>query len=105
MCAGVVEDATVDGEVIVVETRIHRTLCRSYPYTILILAQYSTATTTKTQTYNHGLSIGSLYAEAGKTFAVHLRILLSRLVHGVGYPVIFRYIVVAGNIEVADDSQ
>ena len=81
VCTRIVKHATIDSQVIVVETRIHWALGSTSPNTILILAQYGTATATKTQAYNYRLSIGSLNTETGITLRVNHRILLTRLVH------------------------
>ena len=102
MCAGVVEYAAIDGQVIVVETRIHRTFCGSYPYTVLVLAQYRTATAAQTETDNDRLGIGSLYTEAGIALTVDHRILLSRLVHRIGNKVLLGLHIIKGSVEVLD---
>ena len=105
VCTRIVKHATIDSQVIVVETRIHWALGSTSPNTILILAQYGTATATKTQAYNYRLSIGSLNTEAGVTLRVNHRILLSGLVHGVGHKVLFWLAVVHSGIKVADNLQ
>ena len=66
MSARIVNHTTVDGQMIIVEARIHRTFCRSYPYTILVLAQHGTATATKTQADDNrlGLTITDLASGA-----------------------------------------
>ena len=51
--ARIIEHATVDGEVIVVEAWIHRALCGAYPYAVLILAEYGTATSAQTEADDH----------------------------------------------------
>ena len=101
--AGIVHHRSVDGQVVVMETGIHRTFRRTRPHTILVLAQHRTATASQSQTDNHRLGVGSHDAEAGIALAVHLRILLSGLVHHVGAEVFFDGIMVKSGVEIADD--
>ncbi len=103
--AGIVEHTAVDGEVVVVETGIHRTLGGTCPHTVLILAEHGAATTAETEADDDRLGIGSFYTEAGEALGVHLRIFLSGLVHGVGYPVVLRHALVGSGVEVTDDLQ
>ena len=99
----VVDHTTVDGQVIIVEARSHRAFCRTSPYTVLVLAQHRTATSTQTEADNNRLGIGSLYAEAGITLGVNHRIFLSRLVELVGNEVFLDSSIVKLRVEVADD--
>ena len=94
MCTRIVERTSVNSQMIVVETRIHRALSCSYPYTVLILAQHRTATTAKAQADDDRLSIWSYHTEAGITLAIHLRILLSWLIHGIRTEVLLRLCIV-----------
>ena len=103
--ARIVEHTAVDGQVVVVEARIHRTLSGASPHAVLILAEHGATTTAEAEADNDRLGIRSHHAEAGEALAVHLRILLSRLVHGVGYPVVLRHALVGNGVEVADDLQ
>ena len=84
------------------ETRIHRTFGSSYPHTVLVLAQHSAATTTKTEADNDRLSIRSLNTEAGVTLAINLRPFLSWLVHWIGNEVLLGNSIVESRIKVLD---
>ena len=45
----VVDSCTVDGQVIVVEARIHRTFGSTCPHTVLVLLQYGAAASTESK--------------------------------------------------------
>ena len=61
----VVDNTAIDGQVIIVETWIHRAIGSTCPHAILILVEHSAARATKTQTHNDRLGIGSHNAETG----------------------------------------
>ena len=104
MGTGIVDGSTVDGEVVVVEARIHRTVGSTCPDTVLVLTEHGAATTAQTQADDDRLGIGSLDAEASIAFRVDLRILLTRLVHLVGNEVLLRHALVEDGVEVADSA-
>ena len=80
MCAGVVKHAAVNGNMVIVKARIHRSVCRSYPHAILILAQHGTTAATQSKTHDYRLGIWRHHTEARVALRVNHRILLSRLV-------------------------
>ena len=102
MCARIVEYATVNSQVIIVEAWIHRTFSSTYPHTIFILAQYRTSTTTQTEADDNRLGIRSYHAETGIALAVNLRIFLSRLIHRIGNKVLLGFSIIKSSIEVLD---
>ena len=87
MSARVVEDAAVDGEVIVMETWIHRSVGGSCPYAVTTLLELRATSAAKAKTYDYRLGFRSHYAEANITLGVDHRILLARLIHEVWYKV------------------
>ena len=100
--ARVVERATVDGQVIIVEARVHRSLGCSNPNAVLVLAEHRAATASKTKADDDRLGIGSYHTEACIPLTVHLRILLSRLIHGAGTEIFLGGRTVKRGIEVLD---
>ena len=81
MSTWVVEGTTVNGQVIVVEALVHRTFCLTDPGTVEETAQLGAALSTQTEADSDSLGIGSLDTEAYITLRIHLRIVLSGLVH------------------------
>ena len=62
---GVVEDATVDGDVVVVEAFVHGAFRGAPPEAVVTLREVGAATTAEAEADVHRLGIGCLYAEAG----------------------------------------
>ena len=61
----IIEHATVDSEVVVMETFVHGAVCRTYPYAFFILAENCTSTTAQTETDDDRFGIRSNHAETG----------------------------------------
>ena len=59
----IVNNATVDGKMIVVESFVHRTCGRSPPVSIVTLAEYGTALSAKTEANDYGSSLRGIDAE------------------------------------------
>ena len=78
--AGIVEHATVDGQVIVVEALVHRTGGRAHPGAVLRLVQDGSAGTAEAEAHDDGLGARGVDLEAGEALGVHHRILLAGLV-------------------------
>ena len=83
MSARVVEYAAVDGEVVVMEAWVHRSVGGSCPHTVTTLLELRAASAAKAKAYDYRLGFRSHYAEANITLGVNHRILLARLIHEV----------------------
>ena len=64
LCARVVHHATVDGEVVIMETFVHRAVGSAYPHPFAVLMQHGATGSTQSEAHNHRLGIRSLHAEA-----------------------------------------
>ena len=87
MSARVVKYTAVDGEVIVMEAWVHRSVGGSCPHTVAALLELRAASAAKAKAYDYRLGFWSHNAEANITLGVDHRILLTRLIHEVWYKV------------------
>ena len=99
----IIDHATVDSKVIIMESLVHGSLCSAGPHPVFVFAEHCAATATQSETYDDRLGIGSHHTESRIPFGVDLRILLSGLVERVGPEVLFRSFVVEFGIEIAED--
>ena len=79
-CPRVVEDASVNREVIVVESLVHRSCGGACPESVFALCQHGAALASQAEADHHGLRLRSLDPEACVALGVDHRVFLSGLV-------------------------
>src|SRR3712207_4371139 len=77
VCARIIEHAAINGQMIVVESLVHRAFGGTFPKSIGRLVQHSTATASESETNDDRFGIWCTHSESGVPLRVDHRIWLA----------------------------